>query len=71
MRYFGTATRRSRIGARDVWKSGDVCYVDELTSDLGGLIGSLESSMSAMTDEIGGGIKESGEVVTERYLQPY
>jgi hypothetical protein len=34
--------------------------VDELTSDLGGLIGSLESSMSAMTDEIGGGIKESG-----------
>jgi hypothetical protein len=44
--------------------------VNELTSDLGGLIGSLESSMSAMTDEIGGGIKESGVVVMERYLQP-
>jgi hypothetical protein len=38
--------------------------VDELTSDLGGLIGSLESSMSAMTDVIGGwdkGVGSSGD----------
>jgi hypothetical protein len=48
-----------------------VCCVEELTSDLGGLIGNLESSMSAMTDCIGGGTKESGPVVVERYLQPY
>jgi hypothetical protein len=49
MRYFGTATRSSRIGASDGWESGEVCCVEELTSDLGGLIGNLESSMSAMT----------------------
>lgn len=67
----GLRQEAPRIGASDGWRSGEVCCVEELTSDLGGLIGNLESSMSAMTDCMGGGTKESEPVVVERYLQPY